>query len=339
MKRLVLDHCRSHFPGWADLAVDDVDFDDPKGFSSFTMAVRPRAEVDPPAVFYRRLEGKENAILDFEAEKRVFLTLGEAGIAARCLAYHRDYRLEAFYRGRTLRPAELFEDATLRKIAQQLHRLHHLQPTGLPQQSFFELLPDKWGRLAARVLDQKERFPEAEQPLCDELWELLTPRTFAKVRRCLPEEPLTFCHNDTYHGNIMRLDGGEIRLLDFEFSCLGYPAYDFANLFSETVMRHGQPEYPFFRVAEPDYNREDLARLIRHYVDVDQDDVGGAGGAEARFERLLRQTEQCLLLSHYVYAMAALPLALEPTGRLRFLPYAHARFAEFERQYALRFPQ
>ncbi len=337
MKRLVLDHCRSLFPGWADLGVDDVDFEDPKGFSSYTMAVRPRPVVDPPAAFYRRLEGKENAILDFEAEKRVFLTLGEAGIAARCLAYHRSYRMETFYPGRTLYPEELFEDETLRKIAIQLHRLHHLQPTGLPRRSFFELLQEKWGRLATRVLDQKEKFPEAEQPLCDELRELLSPRTFAKVRRCLPDESLTFCHNDTYHGNIMRLDSGDIRLLDFEFSCLGHRAYDFANLFSETVMRHGQSEYPYFRIAEPEYTREDLARLIRHYVD--QDGGGEDSGSEARFERLLQQTEQCLLLSHYVYAMAALPLAIEPIQRIRFLPYAHARFAEFERQYARRFPR
>lgn len=92
MQQRVLDHCRSVFPGWTDLSVDDVDFDDPKGFSSFTIGVKPRPAVDPPAAFYRRLTGKENAILDYEAEKRVFLTLGDVAIAAPCLAYHDDFR-------------------------------------------------------------------------------------------------------------------------------------------------------------------------------------------------------------------------------------------------------
>lgn len=44
-----------------------------------------------------------------------------------------------------------------------------------------------------------------------------------------------------------------------------------------------------------------------------------------------------LMLSHYVYAMAAIPLALEPVQKIRFIPYAHARFAEFQAQYTRRF--
>jgi len=62
----------------------------------------------------------------------------------------------------------------------------------------------------------------------------------------------------------------------------------------------------------------------------------GAGDSEreARFDRLVDHTEA--MVSHYVYAMAALPLAAEPNGRIRFLPYARARFAQFERQYAQR---
>lgn len=335
MRQRVLDHCRLHLPGWASLTLEDVEFEDPKGFSSYTLSVRPRGNVDPPAAFYRRLDNKENAILGFEEERRVFLELGEAGVAAGCLAYERDYRIERFYQGRTLRPEQLREPEILQSIAEQLHRLHGLRPAGLPRRSFFELLRDRWGPLATHVLDQKERFPAVEQPLCDVLRGLLTDGTFAKVRRCLPTEDLTFCHNDTYHGNIMRLDSGDIRLLDFEFSCLGHRSYDFSNLFAETVMRHGLADYPHFAIAEPDFTTADLELLIRCYVDLD----AGIGDGERRARRalLLEQTEGMLLASHYVYAMAALPLALEPTGRIRFLPYAHARFAAFEERFAQRY--
>ena len=71
----------------------------------------------------------------------------------------------------------------------------------------------------------------------------------------MPEGDLTFCHNDTYHGNIMKLDSGEIKLLDFEFSCLNNKAYDFANPFAETVMQHKQSEYPYFSISEPTFGR------------------------------------------------------------------------------------
>ena len=94
--------CRAALPGWADLTVDDVTFAAPKGFSSFTMTIRAQRPAAPPAIFYRRLEGKENAILDTETERRVFLLLGEAGIAAHCPRYDANYRLEACYDGRTL---------------------------------------------------------------------------------------------------------------------------------------------------------------------------------------------------------------------------------------------
>lgn len=335
MQQRVLDHCRAVLPGWTDLSVDDVDFDDPKGFSSFTMGVKPRVPVDPPAVFYRRLAGKENAILDHQAEKRVFLTLGGAHIAAPCLAYHDNYRIEAYYRGRTLRPDELCEEDVLRQIAQQLHRLHQTRPVDLPRQSFFGLLRARWGPLAEAVLAQKHRFPAREHSLCDDLRELLDPAMDGRVRRCLPPAALTFCHNDTYHGNIMRLDGGDIRLLDFEFSCLGHPAYDFSNLFAETVMQHQLPDYPHFRIAPPAYTSADLGRLIGHYLDCE--DFATASERDARFGELLQQTEGVLMLSHYVYAMAAIPLALEPVQRIRFIPYAHARFAEFQKQYTRRF--
>ena len=95
----------------------------------------------------------------------------------------------------------------------------------------------------------------------------------------LPSRPSVFCHNDTYHGNVFLLDDGRVRLLDFEFSCRNHIAFDFANLFAETVMEHGLPEPPHFRIAEPRFTDDDLASLIGCYLDnVDFDAPGGTGG-------------------------------------------------------------
>ena len=216
MKPQVLQHCQRAFPGWEGLSVGEVDFDDPKGFSSFTMAVRPQRVVEPAGVFYRRLAGKENAILEPAAERDVFLELGERGVAAHCHAYEADHRLEALYEGRTLLPEELREPAVLRGIAEQLARLHQTKVEGLPTASFFELLGDKWARLAEKTFAQREHFPAGERALIDDLKELCSERTREMVRRCLPAAEggdFGFSHNDTYQGNIMRLAaGGEIRL-------------------------------------------------------------------------------------------------------------------------------
>ena len=336
MKAIIFEQCQKLFPEWAGSSIGDFAFDDPKGFSSFTMGIRSQKAVQPTAVLYRRLEGKENAILDYETEKELFLTLGSHNIAAHCYYYDDVCRIEAFYQGRTLQAEELFEPKNLRDIANELYRFHQIKPSNLPNKLFFELLHNKWGRMAKVVLEEKiDIFPPNEQRLCEELREIYTPETFEKVKRCLPDGELTFCHNDTYHGNIMKLESGEIRLLDFEFSCLNNKAYDFSNLFAETVMRHQQPDYPYFRIAGPSFSDHDLGMLINFYLDnanfLDQET------REAEFNKLLHNTKDMLMLSDYKYAMAALPLAVEPIQKIRFIPYAHQRFAKFLRAYKQRF--
>ena len=294
------------------------------------MGIRSRVPNEPDAVLYRRLQGKENAILDFDTEKSVYLTLAGEGIAAHCHYYDEQCRIEAFYRGRTLLAEDLFDPDNLRKIADQLYRLHQLSPPVLPSRGFFELLLDKWGGIARRVLEQQaSQFPANEQAMCEQLRDIYSEQTRARVLACLPDGELGFCHNDTYHGNIMKLDNGEIRLLDFEFSCLNHRAYDFANLFAETVMRHGLTEYPYFRIAESEFGDAELTTLISAYLDNAEFDSDTDLQAEA--DRLLAETRRMLVMSDFKYAMAALPLALEPIQKIRFIPYALQRFNKFLR--------
>jgi len=330
MHREVWERCRAAVPSWRDLDVDDFEFDQPKGFSSFTMGVRARAGVsaDPPAVLYRHLAGKENAILDGDTERDVFLLLSEHQIAARCLHYDDVCRIEEFFVGRTLTAEDVFDPEIQRGIANELYRLHQLTPANLPGRTFFELLHEQWGAMARTVLgERRAEFPPDEQALCDDLTEIYSDRTIAKVMRCLPDRPPVFCHDDTYHGNVMLLDDGTIRLLDFEFSCLNHVAFDFANLFAETVMRHGFAEPPHFRIADPTFTDDDLASLIGFYLANAEFESEAARDAE--LVALVADTRRALMLSDYMYAMAALPLALEPIQKIRFIPYAHQRLRKF----------
>jgi len=328
LKAKIFRQCQKLFPEWATLSIADFEFDDPRGFSSFTLGIRSTIPAQPAAVLYRRLEGKANAILNFETEKEVFLTLGAHDIAAHCYYYDKTCRIEAFYQGRTLQAEDLFEPENLCQIANQLYHFHQLMPASLPQQGFFEMLHVKWGQIAKQVLEQQiATFPPYERAMCEELREIYSQATFEKVRRCLPDSELTFCHNDTYHGNIFKLNSGEIKLLDFEFSCLNNKAYDFSNLFAETVMRHQQPDYPYFRIAEPEYGDHELGMLINFYLD--NADFDNQAVRLKEFQKLLHDTKIMLMMSDYKYAMAALPLAVDPIQKIRFIPYAHQRFNKF----------
>ena len=72
MKENILEKCKEYLPTWASFSIDDFTFEPPKGFSSFTMGVHCKNEVVPKSVMYRQLQGKKNAILDFNIEKHVF---------------------------------------------------------------------------------------------------------------------------------------------------------------------------------------------------------------------------------------------------------------------------
>ena len=338
LKNKVFKKCQGIFPAWRDVSIDRFEFDPPKGFSTFTMGVRALDPIEPPAVLYRHLEGKENAILDYGTEKSLFLKLGEESIAAHCHHYDDTCRIESFYPGRTLAAEDVYDHATLRKIGEQLHRFHQLKPENLPSETFFELLHRKWGEQAKEIVVNKRHvFPDNEAQMCEKLEELFSEETIAKVRRCLPDEEPVFCHNDTYHGNIMKLnDGGAIKLLDFEFSCLNYRAFDFSNLFAETVMKHGQDDYPYFHIGEPEYTILELEVLINAYLD--HSEFGDAAQREREFTSLFKSTQSLIMLSDYMYSMAALPLALEPIQKIRFIPYAFQRFSKFLLSFDERFP-
>ena len=58
--------------------------------------------------------------------------------------------------------------------------------------------------------------------------------------------------------------------------------------------------------------------------------IGGAAGGNRR---------RAVMLSDYMYAMAALPLALEPIQKIRFIPYAHQRFHKFLRTWESEFAE
>ncbi len=71
----------------------------------------------------------------------------------------------------------------------------------------------------------------------------------------------------------------------------------------------------------------ELGLLINSYLDNAEFD--SSESREAAFDQLLQETRSMLIMADYKYAMAALPLALEPIQKIRFIPYAWQRFNKF----------
>ena len=75
----------------------------------------------------------------------MFGLLGQHRIAARTHLMDDTCRVEEFFVGRTLTADDVFDPVIQKGIADELWRLHHLEPEGLPADTFFDLLYAKWG--------------------------------------------------------------------------------------------------------------------------------------------------------------------------------------------------
>ena len=134
MKERVFQKCQGLFSGWAAMSIEDFEFDDPKGFSSFTMGVRSlKPELNLLPCFTGTLMVKRTPYWILRPTREVFLTLSQHEIAAHCHHYDETCRIEAFYQGRTLAMEDLWEPENLRQIADQLYRFHQLRPASLPR--------------------------------------------------------------------------------------------------------------------------------------------------------------------------------------------------------------
>ena len=78
-----------------------------------------------------------------------------------------------------------------------------------------------------------------------------------------------------------------------------------------------------------------MRTLVAAYLDNDR--AATHEERRAREDRLVAETLRMIPLSHYMYAMAAIPLAVEPIQKIRFLPYAHRRFQRFLEEHDRRF--
>jgi hypothetical protein len=91
-----------------------------------------------------------------------------------------------------------------------------------------------------------------------------------------------------------------------------------------------------FSIANPSYTREDIEVLVGDYLDCGP--LSGEARA-AELDRFVGETQDMIMLSDSVYAMAPTSLAVHPIQKIRFIPYPHARRKRFLAAYENRYSQ
>ncbi|MEO5983631.1 MAG: phosphotransferase [Pedococcus sp.] len=268
----------------------------PGGLTNHNYRVRTTTQdvvvrISPPST--------ELLAVDREHEWRNSLAAASVGVGAPVVDYvpNRGVLVVAYLPGRTYTSADVADN--LPRLATALRRLH-AGPSFASRFDMFEVQR----RYAAIVAGQGLPLPEGYAALEPEARRLET------ALRGSPER-LVPCHNDLLAANIID-DGGDLRLIDYEYSGMNEPAFELGNLVNESQLDRDH----LMELVEAYYGRVDdrlLARaelwglagrwawtlwgVIQHHVsEVDHDfeaftserlELTLAGFADHRFDALL----------------------------------------------------
>ena len=204
----------------------------PGGLTNHNYRVRTATQdvvvrISPPST--------ELLAVDREHEWRNSLAAASVGVGAPVLDYlpDRGVLVVAYLAGRTYTSADVGDN--LSRLAAALRRLH----SGPPFASRFDMF-EVQRRYAAIVAGHGLPLPEGYAALAPE-----ARRLEAALRRS--PERLVPCHNDLLAANIID-DGGDLRLIDYEYSGMNEPAFELGNLVNESQL-----------------DRDHLAELVQAY--------------------------------------------------------------------------
>ncbi|KAM0283513.1 hypothetical protein ACHAQH_002464 [Verticillium albo-atrum] len=302
--------------------------------------VTPPEDLEPvpgkkqPSKVLLRIYGPQvEHLIDRDNELSVLGRLARKRIGPRLLGTFTNGRFEEYFNSVTLTPKDLVDPETSKQIAKRMRELHDgIELLDCERQAG----PSVWGNwdkwlenVEKRVLavDEESRARiagEARKPtstfqgqgfVCGVEW----PKFRAMVEKYRAhltsfyrseediKDRLTFAHNDTQYGNILRVrpddkkspllkpanEHKQLIVIDFEYAGANVPGQEFANHFTEWAYNYHDEAKPHGCAVERYPTVEEQRRFIRSYVEhrskfphssstprlTPLDTPGGGGGA------------------------------------------------------------
>jgi len=209
--------------------------------------------VSPAGRFHVRLWGRDTGLLGIDRENELHnaIAAAETGVAPRVVAGLPELgaMVVEFLDAETLSPEALRRGDRLGLVADACRRLHGARPF-LRDFDMFELTR---GYLA--LVDERGfRVPAGYRGYREVVGEM------ERAMRERPE-PRVPCNNDLLAENLLDT-GGEIRIIDFEYSGNNEPSFELGNIWSESNLAPGQlDELVAAYYGEPSRSKVARARL------------------------------------------------------------------------------
>jgi thiamine kinase-like enzyme len=187
----------------------------------------------PAGTFVVRISGKDTSLLAIDRENEAHNTVAaaETGVGAPFVAFlpGHDALVLAFLEGEVMSPELLRRGDRIPAIAEACRRLHDGRPF-LHDFDMFEIQPRYLEIVRARGFRLPDRYEGFEPQI----------RAIEDAMRVSPEAPVP-CNNDLLAENFIDV-GGEMRLIDYEYSGNNEPSFELGNVWSESNLSLGQLE-------------------------------------------------------------------------------------------------
>ena len=201
--------------------------------------------VSPAGRFHVRIWGRDTGLLGIDRENELHnaIAAAETGVAPRVVAGLPELRamVVEFLDAETLSREALQRGDRLGLVADACRRLH----SGRPFLRDFDMFDVTRGYLA--IVDERGfRLPEGYRGYAEQVGEM------EAAMREQPEKRVP-CNNDLLAENFLDT-GGEIRIIDFEYSGNNEPSFEVGNIWSESNLSPAQLEElvaRYYGSAEP----------------------------------------------------------------------------------------
>jgi len=187
--------------------------------------------VTPRGAFVVRISNKDSSLLAIDRQNELHNTIvaAEAGVGAPFVAALPEYDavVLGFLEGRSLTPGDLRRGDLLPAVAQACKRLHGARRFAADfdmfeiQKRYLGVVQERGFRLPDRYLDFEPHVREIEAAM--------------RVRT----EPTVPCNNDLLAENFIDV-GGELKLIDYEYSGNNDACFELGNIWSESNLDPGQ---------------------------------------------------------------------------------------------------
>jgi thiamine kinase-like enzyme len=187
----------------------------------------------PSGCYVVRISGKDTSLLAIDRENEAYNTVAaaETGVGAPFVAAlpEHDALVLGYLAGEVMAAAKLRSGEHIAAIAAACRRLH----AGRPFLKSFDMFEIQRGYLAI-VRERGFRLPEGYGKFEPQIREL------ERAMRARPEA-LVSCNNDLLAENFIRV-GGEMRLIDYEYSGNNEASFELGNVWSESNLTLDQLE-------------------------------------------------------------------------------------------------